>query len=156
MGEIRRTLDPVAALGVPPHFTALFPFVRAGAVSERLLGELTDLFSGVAAFKHSLVSTAWFGEDVLWLRSDADDALRHLTEVLVRRWPEHPPYAGEHAQVVPHLTIAVGASVASMQAAEVAVRTTLPVVVDTTEVTLLVEESTGEWAVRARFPLGAA
>ena len=32
-----------------------------------------------------------------------------LTQAVWRRWPDHAPYGGAHREIVPHLTVAVGA-----------------------------------------------
>ena len=42
-----------------------------------------------------------------------------LTQAVWRRWPGHPPYGGAHREIVPHLTLAVGAEDAARRGLEV-------------------------------------
>src|SRR5262249_15120625 len=45
---------------------------------------------------------------VLYLAPEPAPGLRALTEAMVARWPEAPPYGGAHDEIVPHLTVAMG------------------------------------------------
>jgi hypothetical protein len=42
---------------------------------------------------------------VLWLAPDDPAPFRELTDRVYAAFPEHPPFAGAFADVVPHLTV---------------------------------------------------
>lgn len=144
----------MAIRGVPPHVTVLFPFAPGDEVDAELLTRLTQIFRQAAAFEHSFVGTRWFGDEVLWLVSDADVQLRRLTDLVTAEFPQYLPYGGEHADVVPHLTIAEHAPRDATRSAEASVSAWLPIRATTTHVSLLTEQASGDWAREARFALG--
>ena len=43
---------------------------------------------------------------VLYIAPEPDGPFRELTDALAQAFPEHPPYDGAFAEVVPHLTVA--------------------------------------------------
>jgi hypothetical protein len=110
--------------GMPPHVTLLFPFVAP--VTDALVADLQALFAPVAPFAE-------------------------LTDELVRRHPDHPPYGGAFP-AIPHLTVVQGDD-GLLDRAEEDVRPALPIVAEAREALLLEEGS--PWRVRARFPFSA-
>ena len=151
---LERTVLPKPSIGVPAHVTLLYPFVAAAAVDEALLAELGALFARFEAFDFTLVRTSRF-PGVLYLAPEPAARFLALTEAIVARWPEHPPYEGEHDEVVPHLTVAEGEPEV-LDAAETDVAPGLPVVARAREAVLLEEREPGwvRWGPRASFPLG--
>src|SRR5262249_21493881 len=143
VARLRLQLDPVARLGVPAHVTVLFPFMPASEIRDDVMVQLTALFRTVPAFTQSFMRTAWFGDEVLWLASDASDVLRSLTQLIWTAFPAYPPYEGQFDDVVPHLTIADRGPFDEMQAAERTVQPHLPIVAMTRAVTLIVEQHSG-------------
>ena len=109
----------------------------------------------VPEFTATFGSTAWFDEKVLWLAPDPAEPFRALTTSVAAAFPEHPPYAGAHEDVVPHLTVGQGARPETLRAVERQVQPTLPVQQRVTEVEVIVgrPEVGGSWDVIARFPL---
>ncbi|UUZ46177.2 2'-5' RNA ligase family protein [Janibacter limosus] len=154
VGEIRRDLDPMAGRGVPPHVTVLFPFVPLDQLDATIVARLESVFRQGAPFEHCFVGTHWFGDEVLWLASDGDRQLRGLTDLVVVEFPAHQPYGGEHAEVVPHLTIADHAPLDAMRSAETEVGARPPICAVTTSVSLLTEQPSGDWTTERRFGLG--
>lgn len=146
----------MALRGVPPHITLTFPFVPVAQLDDDVLMRLGDLWSTFPEFEHALVDTAWFGDDVLWLATDGDVVVRSMTDAVTKAFPQHPPYEGKFADVVPHLTIAERGSPASMHTAEAEVRSVLPIQIRTQTVTLLAERSSGMWVRRTSFALKQA
>lgn len=124
--ELRRELDPTSRLGVPAHVTVLFPFMPPDEITDDVLGRLADVFGVVAPFEHAFVRTEWFGDDVLWLASDADAAFRSMTELVVDAFPAFLPYEGQFDDVVPHLTVADRGPMRAMRAAERRTHAQLP------------------------------
>ncbi len=108
----RRRHDPSAAAGVPAHVTVLAPFLAPDRITEAVLGELRALFATRAAPRVRFLRTGRFPAaagvpGVLYLDPEPADGPRALTEAVVARWPEAPPYGGSHAAIVPHLTVAI-------------------------------------------------
>jgi hypothetical protein len=99
-----RHLSRAAGWGVPPHVTALYPFVRppVGAdVLERLAGALAD----EQAFECVFSRVEWFGDDVVWLAPEPDLPFRNMTGAVWRAFPDYPPYGGQFDDGIPHLTV---------------------------------------------------
>ena len=73
-------------------------------------------------------------------------------------FPEHPPYGGVFADVVPHLTIGHDHDVATLRAAEDAVSARLPFVQRVDEVELWSGpppvSAHGRWRLVRAYPLG--
>jgi hypothetical protein len=144
--------DPAAALGMPAHVTVLFPFLPSrllGPAVEVALQEVLDRF---AAFPFQLVDTARFA-DVLYLAPKPSDRFIELTEALRDRWPAYEPYGGEHAAVVPHLSVAHDSWPDGLEGELARV---LPIDAEATEVCLLTQARSGRWSVRLRMELTGA
>jgi hypothetical protein len=114
---------------------------------------LAALFRTVPAFTHNFVRTARFGDQALWLDSDAARLFRSLTQLVWTAFPAYPPFEGRFDEVVPHLTIADHGPVDEMQAAEQTVQRHLPISAITQAVTLMVEQPSGRWDAAESFPL---
>jgi 2'-5' RNA ligase len=153
VAHLRRQLDPVARLGVPAHVTVLFPFIPASELRDEVTVRLAALFRTVPAFQHNFAGTAWFGDDVLWLASDAAPLFRSLTRLVWAAFPAYPPFEGRFDDVVPHLTVADRGPLDDMRAAEDAVQQHLPISAMTRAVTLMVEQPSGRWDAAQSFPL---
>jgi 2'-5' RNA ligase len=102
VGRHRQLLDESAALGAPAHVTVLFPFAAPGALDERALDRVRAAVGAVPAFDYVFGRTDWFGDDVLWLAPDDPGPFRELTRRVHAEFPEHPPFEGVFADVVPH------------------------------------------------------
>lgn len=133
--------------------TVLFPFMPAAEITEEVLLSLAGLFRTVRSFQHSFVRTEWFGDDVLWLASDADAVFRSMTELVADAFPDYPPYEGQFDDVVPHLTIGDRGPMDAMRVAEQRVQPHLPIQTITRDVTLLVEQPSGRWETAQSFAL---
>jgi len=104
--------DASAAAGVPAHVTVIAPFLAPERVTADVLAELRALFSARPAPQVRFTRSGRFpatgdAPGVLYLDPEPADGLRALTETVVGRWPEAPPYGGIHGQIVPHLTVAI-------------------------------------------------
>jgi hypothetical protein len=156
VGAHRLRLDASAPLGAPAHVTVLFPFVPADAVDDGVLRRVADVVRTVPAFGYAFRRTAWFDDRVLWLAPEDDAPFRDLTHRVWAAFPQHPPFEGAFADVVPHLTVGHERPVERLARAEAEVRPRLPVEGTATEVVLLAQdERGGRWRRRAAFPLGA-
>jgi hypothetical protein len=141
IGALRLEHDPSAAQGVGAHVTVLFPF--ADPVDEDALAEL---FARFQPFDFKLDRVERFEEGAVWLRPMPPARFIDLTAAVVQRWPDHPPYEGEHDEIIPHVTISVS---------PIDVDIALPIAAHAHEVTLIEQGEDGRWSVRRRFPLGS-
>jgi 2'-5' RNA ligase len=150
----RRRWDP--APGVPAHVTLLFPFRPVALVDDALLAELRELFAGAVKFDVEFRSVGLFDE-VAYLAPEPAEPFLELTQALVERYPEHPPY-GEEAfdQIVPHLTIVNRSPPQLLDEVASALVHKLPIRVAVREATLLEEGEDGVWRPRLAFPLSGA
>jgi 2'-5' RNA ligase superfamily len=107
VGEHRHHLDVAASWGVPAHVTVLYPFVEpVHARDPDVLAAVRAAVGMVRAFRCSFSRTAWFDDETLWLDPDPAQPFRDLTAAVWSAFPNHPPYGGAHAAIVPHLTVA--------------------------------------------------
>jgi hypothetical protein len=151
----RLRLDANAAQGAPAHVTVLFPFVPAGEIDDGVLRRVADVVGAVPAFDYAFGRTAWFDDRVLWLAPDDAAPFRELTQRVWAAFPQHSPFEGAFADVVPHLTVGHEHPRDVLARAEEEVRRGLPIQGTATEVVLLAEdEPGGRWRSRAAFPLG--
>ena len=153
----RRRLDRAATWGVPAHVTVVFPFVPPAEVDGGLVDRLAAVVAGVPAFDCAFVDCAWFGDDVLWLAPDRAQEFRELTHAVVAQFPDHEPYGGQFAEVVPHLTVGETrqGTLADLKAAAADVRTKLPVRAHIDHALLIAgSDRADSWRTVARLPLG--
>jgi 2'-5' RNA ligase len=141
-----------ARLGVPAHITLLFPFFPAERLDEHVRVELRDLFATQPSISFSLTSVTVFPDETIWLAPEPSEPFRRLTELIVERYPEYPPYEGIHNDIIPHLTVTSGdGSLREEVAADLAPH--LPIHAQTRAVTLLAEDDSERWSVGERFSL---
>nr|WP_246324356.1 2'-5' RNA ligase family protein [Petropleomorpha daqingensis] len=141
-------LDEPAPGAPPRHVTVLFPFVGVRRADERLAARLREIFAPVPAFDVEFASVRRF-PDALYLAPEPADRFRALTALAVAEWPDHPPYEGRFAEVVPHLTLAEGAEPAGLAERAEAL---LPLTARAAAVELLVPTRSG-WATALSVPL---
>ncbi len=88
---------------VHAHITILGPFL------DEVDDGAAELIAGIAAsvepFDLRLERIATFPDGIIHLCPEPDEPFRLLTEQLWAAFPECPPYGGEFADVVPHLTL---------------------------------------------------
>src|SRR6266851_12557 len=101
----RADLDVAAGLGVPAHVTVLAPFVAPNLLGDEMIGALAEAIGSVRSFDVTFARVAWFDRSVLWLAPEPAEPFQALTDAVWRRFPDCPPYRGEHQDVVPHLTV---------------------------------------------------
>ncbi|MFI6874894.1 2'-5' RNA ligase family protein [Streptomyces sp. NPDC050400] len=149
----RDRLDPSARAGVPAHVTVLFPFLDASRIDQGVCAAIKEVLGGHRAFEARFDHCGRF-PGVLYLAPEPDSHFRRLTEAIVERWPENPPFGGQIDDVVPHLTVAQGQDETVLEKAEADVLISLPIVAHVSAVELLVHDGT-RWRQRASFPLGS-
>jgi 2'-5' RNA ligase superfamily len=127
--------------GFPPHVTLLFPCPDAAE-------EIAGLLGGLQAFDVEFRETRRF-PDVVYLAPEPAAPFVAITDTLLARFPDWPPYAGAFSEVVPHLTVAWGAR---LDEAEAAVAPALPLRGRAREAVLFRETAPQRWQPQARFP----
>jgi 2'-5' RNA ligase len=147
------TCNDKPSVGVPAHVTLVFPFMPAAELDQLVIASLAEVVGEFDAFEFELRKPGRFPTTLYLAPGPASPFIR-LTEAIVRRFPEHPPYEGAFDSIVPHLTVAHG-DVALMDEAESDIERSLPISSVAREALLLeeVEPDWGRWQVRARLPL---
>jgi hypothetical protein len=143
VGALRLAHDSSAALGVPAHVTILFPFADGADVDEEAISEVVASFP---AFDFELDRVERFANGLVWLHPEPSALFSALIEAVWRRFPDHPPYEGAHATVIPHVTV-------SEEPIDVDIA--LPIKAKAHTVTLIEQAADGRWAVRRLFPLSS-
>jgi 2'-5' RNA ligase len=143
---------------VPAHVTVLHPFVEPRRARDPdVLAEVAAAVGTVRAFDCGFRRTRWFADDVLWLDPDPAQPFRDLTAAVWRAFPDHPPYAGAHDTVVPHLTVGdrrLGDH-AALEEAERSVGRSLPVHTHVDRVLLVAGAAApASWRLLHEFVLG--
>jgi 2'-5' RNA ligase len=150
VGHLRRLHDPQASYGVPAHITLLYPFAHPSRVDEAA-GALQKLFRLVPAFEFSLVEVRRFPATA-YLHPEPSAPFVQLTEKLVHRWPEFPPYGGAFSLVIPHLTVADRVAADVLNAIDRDVSNHLPIRCRATEAWLMCSDEHGFWSRHDVFP----
>ncbi|MET8824659.1 2'-5' RNA ligase family protein [Streptomyces sp. NPDC004610] len=148
----RARYDPAARAGVPAHVTVLFPFLDESRLDEPTVEALAGIFGARPAFDARFEGCARF-PGVLYLAPDPAAPFRRLTEDIVARWPETPPYGGKFAGIVPHLTVADGHEDHVLDEIEAGLSGELPVASRIGSVDLVAYDGTA-WRRRRTFALG--
>ena len=151
--ELRQRHDPVAPSGVPAHVTLLFPFLVTSDLTPAVRRRVAGVARQVRPFDVRFERTGRF-PNVLWLGPQPDQPFIDLTERLAAVFPDHPPYEGAHADIVPHLTLAIGpeAEVERLERKVTRAGVTFRRRVQALEV--IAEDAEDRWHARWRLPLG--
>jgi 2'-5' RNA ligase len=153
VGELRRRHTYDAPLGLPPHVTLLFPFVPVAQIAEDVEARLARLVGAAPAFDVAFARPARWPE-LVYLEPEPSEPFARLTEAIAAKWPEHPPYEGEHETVIPHLTVAESNDGSLLDEIAAGLVPHLPIELHVREAQLYAEGDDGRWSERRRFPLG--
>jgi 2'-5' RNA ligase len=155
----RARFDPAASWGVPAHVTVLYPFVAPATLDDVLVRRLADAVRTVPAFGCAFRRTRWFDQDVLWLAPEPHEPFVELIRVVWAAFPEHPPYGGEHEELMPHLTVGQclrDGDLPELESIDPLVSRQLPVTTYVDRVHLLAgAPEPGGWRSVAQLELGA-
>jgi 2'-5' RNA ligase len=143
---------PPAAGGIVMrhHLTVIDPFVPTFLLDADVLAGVREVLEGFEPFTYELAGVRRF-PGVLYLAPEPADPFIAITQALWQRFPEHPPYEGQFEEIVPHVTLALGAEPPGL-AEHVAARLPLHGRVD--DVWLYMEDASGTWRAAERFALG--
>jgi 2'-5' RNA ligase len=153
IGDWRAVHDPKARTGVPAHITLVVPWVPPEQLKPEHFEELEELLADQGPFDYSLDRVGWFGQRVLWLAPTPADPFKRLTAMLASHF-DTPPWKGEFAEVVPHLTVGLAGHAVGNTLEEAAedLPTKLPVRCRAREVDVMCGDGY-RWDVRYRVTL---
>jgi 2'-5' RNA ligase len=152
IARIRRASDLGAALDVPSHVTILFPFRPPGRLDPAVRRELAGIAAAHEPFEARFTSVGRF-PGLLYLAPEAAEPFVSLTEACAERFPDYPPYAGAHDDIVPHLTVVEGDAAASEEVAR-QLEAVLPFSHRVRAIEVITPSEAGPWRLRWRLPLG--
>jgi hypothetical protein len=93
---------PIDKVGIandlPLHVTVLFP-------SPGDVPAITEVLEPFDSFEVMFARLDRF-PGTLWLEPEPAEPFVAMTEAMVSRFPDHPPYGGMFGKVVPHLSVA--------------------------------------------------
>jgi len=90
---------------VHAHVTALGPFLHPDELDRESLAKVAEIAAATRSFDFMLKELGVFPNGIVHLLPRPTGPFESLTDRLWRAFPECPPYAGEFASVVPHLTL---------------------------------------------------
>ena len=146
VGDLRRRYDATVALGVPAHITLLVPFMDPALITKEVIDRARRVLERSSSFPFSLGSVGRFPETA-YLAPEPAAPFVAMTLALVEAFPDFPPYGGEHAGVIPHLSVAHGNALHAEEAAielQARLLASGAVRANCTEVALI-ENSSGRW-----------
>lgn len=146
VSALRTRYDATFQQGVPSHISILVPFMDPAQVTPAVLANAREALTEVSAFEFTLRRVGRF-PTTAYLAPEPPSPFVAMTSALVRVFPEFPHYGGEHATVIPHLTVAHGDAEGVAGGAvelEEKMRKTGSIAARCTSVVLL-ENSTGQW-----------
>lgn len=152
VGEARAAHDPMAAVGVPPHVTVLYPFREDPDNGTR--DAVAALCAELSPFDASLDAVRRFEGGVVWLRPAPTDAFVAMAQRVAAAFPDCAPYGGRFPDPVPHLTVAQSVSPATAAALEADLGPGLPIDFAVTELSMLTEDEDDTWRLAHAWTLG--
>ena len=147
-------LLPAAGRSLPPHVTALWPFLPVDVLDAAVVRRLEELLAGAEPFAFALTRAATLA-DASVLVPEPAEPFAALTRLLWGEWPECPPYGGAFDDIAPHVVVALDPSAADRTAIEAGLAPQLPLAARAAEVLLVEETPSGALRERRRFALGA-
>ncbi|MBN4046484.1 2'-5' RNA ligase family protein [bacterium AH-315-P15] len=104
IGRWRKTCDPAAMMGVPPHITLTFPFHPWKGCDDPGLKALKDIARAQPPIDLTFEGLGSF-PGTLYFWPEPADVLVDLIERIHSAYPGYPPYRGAFEHVIPHLTV---------------------------------------------------
>lgn len=154
--SFRDLYDPSAAAGCPAHITLLYPFKAPLEIDSSVVAALRGCFARISPFQFSLSMTRRF-PGVLYLAPEPAEPFRQMTLSVWHAYPETPPYAGRHPDIVPHLCVAQLADEERLDRVSRRFANKsddlLPIQAKATAVALI-DNRAGRWRSSASFQLG--
>ena len=156
VGDLRLKHDPAAVAGISAHVTVLFPFMEPARLEAEVLSRCAAVFSAHRAFRFELRTVGRFPATA-YLEPEPPEPFVALTHAVWAAYPAFPPFGGEFASVVTHLTVANGNAAAAARVAGL-LRERLGLVqplVSQCRSVSLIENSSGKWRCMHEFSLAS-
>lgn len=134
---------------VHAHITVLGPFLDE--VDDASAATVAAIARGVDPFEVTMERMATFADGVIHLLPEPAAPFRKLTEELWAAFPQCPPYGGEFADTVPHLSLDLASDLVSEESTRAALH--LPAY-DRAERIDLAWYEPGNCRLLRSFPLG--
>jgi 2'-5' RNA ligase len=152
--RLRRARDRAARRGVPAHVTILYPFVAASELTPAVREQVAAIAGEFRPFEVTFATVGrWPG--VVYLEPAPSSRFAALIDRCAAAFPEHPPYAGTIAEVIPHLTVVEGDDV-GVEDIVAAAEAALPFAARAEGLEVLVEGDDDRWRGRWRLPFAPA
>jgi len=155
VGSFRGLYDPPAPTDIPAHVTVHYPYKPPLDITPQVISNLQKLLSQFPCFNVSFAKTGRF-PGVLYISPVPAEPFRLLSEIIAYHFPESQPYDGEVFSFTPHLTFAIVSDPLKLDDIEAKFQAEagnkLPILAEVQAVTMF-ENSSGNWQVRALFPL---
>jgi len=151
---LRARFDATSHFGVPAHITILFPFMDPSSVTLEVLQRLQRALNSTPAFSYSLTSIGHF-EATTYLAPSLPEPFISLTTAVTKEFPDFPPYEGQYAEVIPHLTV-VHENASHTAAATIELEKLLrtnPAIQGECRAVTMIENSSGRWEEMHVFEL---
>lgn len=150
--DLRARFDFRSSEGVPAHVTVLHPFVPYPLPSPSL-DLLGQLISSRDAFEFQLSRIGRWPGNLHLLPFPAEPFVA-LTRAVWAAFPNHPPYEGRFSDIVPHLSVAQGATELLDEAEPLLSQAIPPLgIAGVCREICLLALTGSTWEVTSRFPL---
>ncbi len=103
--RLRRRWDRAADLAVPAHVTIIFPFMPPEDLDPGVRHALAQIAADHEPFDVRFAGLGRF-PGLVYAAPVPSAPFVHLTEAVVARFPDFPPYGGAFDEIIPHLTVA--------------------------------------------------
>lgn len=154
MHALRHRFDPSAKQGVRAHITLLYPFMSPELIDASVVSGVRMALTDSHHFQFSLSHIGRF-PDAVYLVPEPESPFVHLTQSLVRAFPNYPPYGGRFDSVIPHLSVAQGASsdIALAEQELSDIMASGGSITSSCSSVLLIENASGVWRLMHEFSL---
>lgn len=88
----------------PPHVTVLWPFLPPSRLDTSTKQAVAEVVGRLPAFTARFSRVGHFPA-VVYLAPEDPAPFVRMTNAVVERWPECPPYEGAYDDVIPHVTL---------------------------------------------------
>jgi 2'-5' RNA ligase len=155
VGRWRRALTADGAQSMPTHVTLIYPFVPRTQLRDHLIAALREVLATFSPFDVRFEAFARFDADppVLYLQPDPAQPFLELIAAIAARFPDHPPFAGIHDPIIPHLTVAQTRDASAMRAAEESVARHLPLTAAAHSVHIMEHRPADGWRTHTAIAL---
>jgi hypothetical protein len=136
--------------------TLIYPFTDDSQLGAGRISDVRALLEERPAFQFQLAEVRRFDdlpkESYVWLAPTPSQPFVEVVKALAAVFPEHPPFDGAFATIVPHLTIAASADEDLLDCVASQVADALPIKARA-ETARIMQHVGGRWRVRAEVSL---